>query len=126
MVTKYSINPQTFINTHLSTTRNMVITGALSVTVSGLALKNFTEHKIMSKIGLIVSFSLILISCYFGISSSYQLNIVLNRFEKDKHLPQIYRDLLPAWRKLEEMTMYYACFIFVIGIILLTSKVFSD
>ena len=126
MATKYSINPQTFVNTHLSTTRNMVITGALAVTVSGLALKNFTKHKIMSKIGLTVSFALILLSCYFGISSSQQLNIVLNRFEKDRNLPQIYRDLLPEWRKLEQMTMYYASFIFIIGVILISSKVFSD
>mgnify|MGYP003969907621 CR=1 FL=1 len=126
MAIKYSINPQTFVNTHLSTTRNMVITGALAVTVSGLAIKNFTEHKLMSKLGLITSFSLILLSCYFGISSSYQLDIVLNKFEADKNLPQIYRELIPEWRKLGQMTMYYACFIFVIGIILLTSKVFAD
>lgn len=126
MATKYSVNPQTFINTHLSTTRNMVITGALAVTVSGLAIKNFSESKIMSKLGLIISFSLILLSCYFGVSSSYQLDIVLNTFEKDRNLPQIYRKLLPEWRKLGQMTMYYASFIFVIGIILLTSKVFAD
>ena len=126
MATKYSVNPQTFINTHLSTTRNMVITGALAVTVSGLAIKNFSETKIMSKLGLIISFSLILLSCYFGISSSYQLDIVLNTFEKDRNLPQIYRQLLPEWRKLGQMTMYYASFIFIIGIILLTSKVFAD
>ena len=49
MSVKYSVNPQTFVNTHLSTTRNMVITGAFAVTVSGLAIKNFTEHKLMSK-----------------------------------------------------------------------------
>ena len=126
MATKYSINPQTFVNTHLSTTRNMVITGALAVTVSGLALKNFTKHKIMSKVGLIVSFSLIILSCYFGVSSSNQLNIVLNRFENDRNLPQIYRVLLPEWRKLEQMTMYYAAFIFIIGVILISSKLFSD
>lgn len=126
MATKYSVNPQTFINTHLSTTRNMVITGALAVTVSGLAIKNFSEGKIMSKLGLIISFSLILLSCYFGISSSYQLDIVLNTFEKDRNLPQIYRRLLPEWRKLGQMTMYYASFIFIIGIILLTSKIFAD
>ena len=125
MRTNYSVNPQTFINTHLSTTRNMVITGAFAVTVSGLALKNFTKQKLISKIGLIMAFSLIILSCYFGISSSYQLNIVLSKFEKDKNLPKIYKDLLPEWRQLEQMTMFYATFIFIIGIILLTSKIFK-
>ncbi len=122
----YNINPQLFINTHLSTTRNMVITGAFAVTVSGLALKNFTKHKFISKIGLVMAFSLILLSCYFGISSSQQLNIVINKIEKDKNLPKIYRSLLPHWRKLEQMTLFYATFIFIIGIILLTSKIFAD
>lgn len=125
MSVKYSINPQAFVNTHLSTTRNMVITGALAITVSGLAIKNITEYKIMSKVALLLSFCLILLSCYFGVSSSNQLNIVLSKFEKDENLPEIYKILLPEWRKLGEATMYYAIFIFTIGIILLSSKLFS-
>ena len=67
------------------------------------------------------------LSCRLSVIWKTSTNcIVLNKFEADKNLPQIYRELIPEWRKLGQMTMYYACFIFVIGIILLTSKVFAD
>lgn len=116
----YSVNPQSFINTHHSALRNMIITQAAALTLFGYSNKS----EISKRIFLYIAYLLIIISCIIGYLAANQLKILIDDIKNDNNLPNIYVKLIPEWNKWYYITLIFVISIFIIGTSIFISKIF--
>ena len=89
----YIDRPQVTFNGFISTMRNVYLTSSIGIALLTFS-RNFKQDRTVVRI---ISLSILLYSIIYGIKASSDFYIYLKILEKQKNLPELFKDKINRW-----------------------------